>query len=68
MTWVSIYWFSRAGPAASARIYYEEGKHRENPNHGVPWCAAPGGVSLFPKEIIRPPKTSVSIPCGGALR
>jgi hypothetical protein len=22
-TWVSIYWFSRAGPAASVRIYYE---------------------------------------------
>jgi hypothetical protein len=22
-TWVSIYWFSKAGPAASARIYYE---------------------------------------------
>jgi hypothetical protein len=23
LTWVSIYWFSRAGPAASIRIYYE---------------------------------------------
>ncbi|KAF2223170.1 Alpha/Beta hydrolase protein, partial [Elsinoe ampelina] len=23
LTWVSIYWFSRAGPAASFRIYYE---------------------------------------------
>lgn len=22
-TWVSIYWFSSAGPAASIRIYYE---------------------------------------------
>ncbi|KAJ7282424.1 hypothetical protein C8J57DRAFT_1554332, partial [Mycena rebaudengoi] len=22
-TWISIYWFSRAGPAASLRIYYE---------------------------------------------
>jgi hypothetical protein len=22
-TWVTIYWFSRAGPAASVRIYYE---------------------------------------------
>jgi len=23
LTWISIYWFSRAGPAASVRIYYE---------------------------------------------
>lgn len=23
LTWVSIYWFSTAGPAASVRIYYE---------------------------------------------
>lgn len=23
LTWISIYWFSTAGPAASARIYYE---------------------------------------------
>ncbi|KAH9920474.1 Alpha/Beta hydrolase protein [Fomitopsis serialis] len=57
LTWISIYWFSRAGPAASARIYYEQAKVREDPNHSVPWCAAPGGVSFFPKELIRPPKT-----------
>ncbi|KAI1272010.1 microsomal epoxide hydrolase [Xylaria sp. FL0933] len=29
-TWVSIYWFSTAGPAASARIYYEH-NHSSNP-------------------------------------
>jgi hypothetical protein len=23
LTWISIYWFSQAGPAASLRIYYE---------------------------------------------
>ncbi|KIX00774.1 uncharacterized protein Z518_09839 [Rhinocladiella mackenziei CBS 650.93] len=26
-TWVSIYWFSTAGPAASCRIYYEIGRN-----------------------------------------
>lgn len=25
-TWVSLYWFSRAGPAASLRIYYESSR------------------------------------------
>ncbi|GAP89741.1 putative microsomal epoxide hydrolase [Rosellinia necatrix] len=29
-TWVGIYWFSAAGPAASARIYYEN-KHSADP-------------------------------------
>ncbi|KAH9917975.1 alpha/beta-hydrolase [Fomitopsis serialis] len=57
LTWISIYWFSRAGPAASARIYYEQAKVVENPNHSAPWCAVPGGISFFPKELLRPPKT-----------
>ncbi|KAI1422839.1 microsomal epoxide hydrolase [Xylaria sp. FL1777] len=30
-TWVSIYWFSTAGPAASTRIYYEH-NHSSNPD------------------------------------
>ncbi|KAF7310173.1 putative epoxide hydrolase [Mycena indigotica] len=56
LTWVSIYWFSRAGPAASTRIYYEtaggsfEGFKRlfgitERPT-------IPFGTSHFPKELI----------------
>ncbi|KAL9600163.1 MAG: hypothetical protein Q9179_003297, partial [Wetmoreana sp. 5 TL-2023] len=31
LTWVSVYWFSTAGPAASLRIYYES---VHDPHHG----------------------------------
>ncbi|KAF9257129.1 alpha/beta-hydrolase [Marasmius fiardii PR-910] len=50
LTWISIYWFSRAGPAASVRIYYE---HVQKGGFavGFPKTTAPYGVSLFPKEI-----------------
>ncbi|TFL02307.1 Alpha/Beta hydrolase protein [Pterulicium gracile] len=57
LTWISIYWFSKAGPAASLRIYYETIKHDE---HGVRSSDAPTipfGASFFPKEIIRHPIT-----------
>lgn len=30
LTWVSIYWFSKAGPAASVRIYYEATHTKEH--------------------------------------
>ena len=30
LTWVSIYWFSTAGPAANVRIYYEAWHERES--------------------------------------
>ncbi|KAI2637555.1 microsomal epoxide hydrolase [Xylaria nigripes] len=58
-TWVSIYWFSTAGPAASVRIYYEA-KHSSNPdrpNKLTPFETrkyTPGvkiGYSHFPKEL-----------------
>jgi len=43
LTWVCVYWFSRAGPAASVRLYYEA-THAEK--HGVgeryPETWAPG--------------------------
>lgn len=29
LTWVSVYWFSTAGPAASVRIYYETTHSKE---------------------------------------
>lgn len=51
LTWVSIYWFSRAGPAASVRIYYEtvQGGDRDRvlevPRH------VPMGASYFPMEL-----------------
>lgn len=48
-TWVSIYWFSTAGPAASARIYYE----MEHDKHGqrVPHASLGDGVEgAVPKK------------------
>ena len=65
LTWVSIYWFSAAGPDASARIYYEA----QNPAAKAdgktitPWTLQeyiPGvklGLAHFPKEISCVPKT-----------
>lgn len=61
LTWVSIYWFSTAGPAASVRIYYEC-------IHGQPWALSkdgtatgyipkvPLGLSYFPKDLGMVPK------------
>lgn len=62
-TWVSIYWFSRAGPAASVRIYYEvahtpKANARTSRDGVGRWI---GGVKLgtayFPKELGVVPKT-----------
>ncbi|KAF8880403.1 Alpha/Beta hydrolase protein [Infundibulicybe gibba] len=53
LTWISIYWFSRSGPAASLRVYYEilgvEGERAFVPPT-IP--AIPAGYSYFPREII----------------
>ncbi|KAJ6443484.1 putative serine hydroxymethyltransferase, mitochondrial [Purpureocillium lavendulum] len=57
LTWLSIYAFSTAGPAASVRIYYEA-KHAgvERTRRGFGYV--PGvklGVSIFPKDVLVPP-------------
>ncbi|KAI9435117.1 Alpha/Beta hydrolase protein [Lactarius indigo] len=54
LTWISIYWFSRAGPAASVRIYYELAHSGEV--IGFPKTTVPIGLSFFPKELARVPK------------
>ncbi|KAI1794408.1 epoxide hydrolase [Ganoderma leucocontextum] len=57
LEWISIYWFSRAGPAASTRIYYEMangGARATTPRPG--WTSVPLGVSYFPGELVRLPK------------
>ncbi|TFK39088.1 Alpha/Beta hydrolase protein [Crucibulum laeve] len=53
LTWVSTYWFSRAGPAASLRIYYEmvQGNERGHEDTSIPL-----GFSYFPKELFNVPK------------
>ena len=62
LEWISIYWFSRAGPAASSRIYYEmlAGGTREDPFVGTRWTSVPVGVSRFPGEPVKLPESYVS--------
>ncbi len=64
-TWISIYWFSTAGPAANVRIYYEavHSWHeknkpkvtRERVAQHIPHVKI--GLSHFPKELRVFPKT-----------
>ncbi|KAH9066052.1 Alpha/Beta hydrolase protein [Lactarius deliciosus] len=54
LTWISIFWFSRAGPAASVRLYYELTRTGELIN--FPKTTVPVGLSFFPKELVRYPK------------
>ncbi|KAH9037761.1 alpha/beta-hydrolase [Lactarius hengduanensis] len=59
LTWISIYWFSRAGPAASVRIYYEYA-HLDNPKRArFPETSVPVGFSFFPKEVMQLPRVCV---------
>ncbi|KAL1733245.1 Alpha/Beta hydrolase protein [Schizophyllum commune] len=53
LTWISIYWFSRAGPTSSFRIYYEN-LHVPAPQDEA--SPIPLGFSFFPKELIPTPK------------
>ncbi|KAF2401389.1 epoxide hydrolase 1 [Trichodelitschia bisporula] len=62
LTWISVYWFSRAGPAASVRIYYEtehpQGKRLKSVNvlrGHVPHVKL--GMAFFPQEIVHVPRT-----------
>ncbi|KAN0135063.1 Alpha/Beta hydrolase fold [Lactarius tabidus] len=57
LTWISIYWFSRSGPAASVRIYYEAA-HMEK-RERFPKTSVPIGVSFFAKDIIHLPRALI---------
>ncbi|KAI0027973.1 Alpha/Beta hydrolase protein [Vararia minispora EC-137] len=54
LTWISIYWFSRAGPAASVRIYYEN-RVSQTEQSKLP-VTVPTGFAYFPREIYRFPR------------
>ena len=58
LTWISIYFLSKAGPAASVRIYYEFMRTLSQ-NDGRP--TIPYGISYFPKEIAARPKMCVAL-------
>ena len=55
-TWISIYWFSTAGPAASCRIYHETGRsgpwgQRLTRDLLMQWQPVKIGLSHFPRDI-----------------
>jgi hypothetical protein len=53
LDWVSIYWFSRAGSAASLHIYYE--RVHAPALRWEDYVSVPYGISLFPRELQQPP-------------
>ena len=59
LTWVSLYWLSRAGPASTFRTYYEA---MQRPGMGSVFNLVqkeptiPLGLSFFPRELSRFPK------------
>jgi hypothetical protein len=53
LNWVSIYWFPRQGPAASAHIYWERAHNL--PPDIAQYVKVPFGILLFPKELGQPP-------------
>ena len=62
LTWISIYWFSTAGPTANLRIYYEathsltEGQiHRNRTNQWIGKVKL--GLCFTPKELTVIPHT-----------
>lgn len=58
LTWISIYWFSTTGPAASCRIYYEATHASEYSSAAlreyIPHVKL--GLSYFPKDLNVPPR------------
>lgn len=58
ITWISIYVFSTAGPAAATRLYYEaqhdKSRMREKVNTYNPGVKL--GLARFPKELGTPPR------------
>jgi hypothetical protein len=59
LTWISIFWFSRAGPAASVRIYFEIMGSGDAMNLQMQDVKVPVGVSYFPKETGQAPRAFV---------
>ncbi|KAI0773251.1 alpha/beta-hydrolase [Trametes elegans] len=56
--WVSIYWFSRAGPTAAGRIYYEmTGGNTHDSFQGAERTTVPLGLSYFPEDLVQLPRS-----------
>ena len=62
LEWVSIYWFSRAGPAASLRIYWEmTNGYTLHALQRAKYSSIPFGVAYFPKDLTRSPRKWVTL-------
>ena len=59
LTWISVYQFSRAGPTASLRIYYEILRGDTSAITAPVSTSLPVGYSHFPKELISFPRRYV---------
>ena len=61
LEWISIYWFSRAGPAATSRIYYEMSRGGTAPDifGTTTWSSVPFGATFFRNEPLRVPESYV---------
>ncbi|KAJ7081331.1 Alpha/Beta hydrolase protein [Mycena belliarum] len=59
LTWISIYWFSRAGPTASIRVYLEAENRNFNSIFSItqPTPTIPLGISHFPGDSMVFPKS-----------
>lgn len=63
LDWVSVYWFSRSGPTASLRIYYEIMDAGNITLSGISLSETPKiplGYSVFPKDIVCLPRRLAS--------
>ncbi|KAJ3516691.1 hypothetical protein NLJ89_g963 [Agrocybe chaxingu] len=59
LTWVSIYWFSAAGPAASLAVYYEMIRAGDR---APAKTTVPLGRPYFPREVLNIPRLSAKTP------
>ncbi|OJT15571.1 hypothetical protein TRAPUB_6318 [Trametes pubescens] len=58
LEWISIYWFSRAGPGANARIYYElTSGNAHGLFEGTSWTSVPLGLAWFHHEPVNLPRS-----------
>ncbi|KAF8139440.1 Alpha/Beta hydrolase protein [Mycena galopus ATCC 62051] len=58
LTWISVYWFSSGGPAASLRIYFEaNNRNFDGAFRPDTYPTIPLGLSHFPKDLAVLPKS-----------
>jgi pimeloyl-ACP methyl ester carboxylesterase len=62
LDWITIYWFSTAGPGASVAIYHEAEVELNKGSTGWwKWQPAPLGVTQFPKDIVGMPSAALGL-------